>query len=239
MDTSPLSRHHNIVLQFSGGKDSIACLLLLIEHLDRITVLWMNPGETLPETYAQMERVRAICPNFIEVHSDLSGHIEKNGYPVDLLPIRNEKPVQFLTQINRLPLQGFMACCIANLMQPMHAATLAQGATLIIRGQKDADDHRSPVRSGSVIGEVEYWFPVQEWTDEQVLDFIEDSGLLPENHDRSHTSLDCWSCTAYLAEHKWKQPYLEKFHPGKAAEVRRRLILIKNEILSELKNLEV
>jgi len=239
MDINPLDRHENIVLQFSGGKDSIACLMLLREHLDRITVLWMNPGDTLPETYEQMERVRALCPNFIEVKGDVAGQVARAGYPVDLLPVRNEVPVQFLTQIKRLPLQGFLSCCVANLMQPMHDATLACGATLIIRGQKDSDSHRSPVRSGDIVAGIEYWFPIQDWSDNQVLDFISDSGLQPKNNDRSHTSLDCWSCTAYLGQHKWKQAYLDQYHPEKGAELRRRLSLIREEIMAEIQTLGV
>lgn len=238
IDLSPLDRHERIVLQFSGGKDSIACLMLLREHLDRITVLWLNTGETLPEHVEQMERVRAICPRFVEVKTNVAGDIEAQGYPVDLLPLRNERQVQFLSQQQRVPLQGFMACCIRNLMQPMHDATLAEGATLIIRGQKSADAHKSPVKSGDVLGGIEFWFPVQDWTDEQVLDYVAGSEFLPAHFEREHGSLDCWSCTAYLGEHGWKQRYLEKHHPEKAAEVERRITVIRREIMNEMKHME-
>lgn len=238
LDLSPLDRHEKVVLQFSGGKDSIACLLLLREHLHRITVLWMNTGETLPEHAAQMERVKVICPHFVEVRSDLAKSIEENGYPVDVLPVRNDRNIQFLTNQQRVPLQSFMACCIQNLMQPMHEATLNAGATLIIRGQKRADEHKSPVQSGHVVGGVEYWFPVEDWTDAEILDFIEGSDLLPEHFERGHTSLDCWSCTAYLGEHAWRQRYLERHHPEKADEVRRRVMLIREEVMADLKHME-
>lgn len=233
-----LDRHENIVLQFSGGKDSIACLMLLKEHLHRITVLWMNPGDTLPEHLEQMERVRAMCPNFVEVRSDVARSHAENGYPVDLLPVRNDRQVQFLSQQKRLPLQSFMACCMNNLMQPMHEATVRAGATLIIRGQKAADGHKSPVKSGDVLQGVEFWFPIEGWDDEQVLGFIEVSDLLPEHYERGHTSLECWSCTAYLAGHAWKQHYLQKHHPEKAAEVTRRIHLIKAEIMADLQHME-
>lgn len=238
LDLSPLERHENIVLQFSGGKDSIACLILLRAHLHRITVLWLNTGETLPEHLAQMERVRALCPRFVEVRSDLAVSIARDGYPVDVLPLRNDRNVQFLTQQERAPLQGFMACCMNNLMQPMHQATIDAGATLIIRGQKQADGHKSPVVSGDVRGGVEFWFPVEEWSDDEVLDFIAVSDLLPEHFERHHTSLDCWSCTAYLSEHAWKQQYLDQHHPEKGAEVRHRIAIIRKEIVAELKHME-
>jgi 3''-phosphoadenosine 5''-phosphosulfate sulfotransferase (PAPS reductase)/FAD synthetase and related enzymes len=239
MDLTPLDRHERIVLQFSGGKDSIACLLLLRPYLDRIAVLWLNTGDPLPEHAAQMERVRALVPHFIEINTDVQANFDDVGWPTDVLPIRNDRQVQFLAQQQRLPLQSFMACCYNNLMQPMHDATLRLGATLIIRGQKRADSHKSPLHSGMVMAGVEYWFPVEDWTDAQVLDYIGDTDLLPAHFEPHHTSLDCWSCTAYLAEHEWKQPYLEQHHPEKGAEVRRRLVLIRNEIMRDMKHMGV
>jgi len=237
--SSPLDRHDNIVLQFSGGKDSICCLLLLREHLHRITVLWMNTGAALPETLAQMELVRAMCPNFVEVAGRQPEQVEANGYPVDVLPVRNHRETQFLTQQQRVPLQGFLACCYANLMQPMHEATLAAGATLIIRGQKAADHHKSPVKSGDTMAGAEYWFPLEGWTDAQVMGYIKGSALLPAHYADANTSLDCWSCTAYLQENQWKLPYLKKHHPEKGAEVQRRLILIRQEIMNDLQHMGV
>ena len=236
---TPLDRHDKVVLQFSGGKDSIACLMLLKDALHRITVLWTNTGAAFPETIAQMEIVKAMCPHFIEVRGHQPEHIEANGYPVDVLPVRNHLQSQYLTQQTRLPLQGFLGCCATNMMQPMHEATLATGATLIIRGQKLSDHHKSPVKSGDVIDGVEYWFPIEAWDDDQVMDFVRDSALLPAHYADARTSLDCWSCTAYLAENQWKLPYLTKHHPEKAREVKKRLIMIRNEIMADMKFMEV
>lgn len=234
-----LSRHEKIVFQFSGGKDSIACLLMLKGHLRRITVLWTNTGAAFPETIAQIECVKAMCPNFIEARGHQPEHIEANGYPVDVLPVRNHLQSQYLTQQTRLPLQGFLGCCAENLMRPMHEATLATGATLIIRGQKLADHHKSPVRSGDIIGGVEFWFPIESWSDAEVMDFVKDSDLLPSHYSDANTSLDCWSCTAYLAENQWKLPYMKKHHPEKAAEVKKRLIMIREEIMSDMAHMGV
>lgn len=236
---APLDRHQNIVFQFSGGKDSIACLLLLKAYLHRITVLWMNTGAAFPETLEQMTKVRAMCPNFIEVNGNQPAQIEAMGWPVDLLPMRNDRNIQFMTQQHRLPLQGFLSCCLVNLMQPMHEATLATGATLIIRGQKAADHHKSPVRSGDSMAGVEFWFPLEDWSDTRVFELVRGSDLLPAHYSDANTSLDCWSCTAYLGENQWKLPYLQKHHPEKAIEVKRRLIMIRNEIAREFKNIGV
>lgn len=234
-----INRHKRIVFQFSGGKDSIACLLLLKDYLHKITVMWTNTGAAFPETIEQMEKVKQICPNFIEVNGHQPEQIEANGYPVDVLPVRNHLQSQYLTQQKRLPLQGFLGCCAANMMSPMHEATKNLGATLIIRGQKLTDHHKSPVRSGDVIDGIEYLFPIESLTDDQVMSLIKDSELLPKHYKDARTSLDCWSCTAYLEENQWKLPYLMAHHPEKGREVKKRLIMIRNEIMSDLKFMEV
>lgn len=234
-----LSKHEKIALQFSGGKDSIACLLLLKEHLHKITVFWLNTGDPLPETLRQIERVKAICPNFIEVKSNQEKYVAENGWPVDLLPIRNHPRAQALTSQSKLPLQGFLGCCFDNIMFPLHKAAVDFGATLIIRGQKLSDHHKSPVKSGDIVDGIEYLFPIENWDDKKVLEFIEGSDLKQENHAFAASSLDCWSCTAYRQEHKWQLPYLGKFHPEKASILKSRLILIKQEIESEMQHLEI
>jgi 3'-phosphoadenosine 5'-phosphosulfate sulfotransferase (PAPS reductase)/FAD synthetase len=62
---TPIERHKpgKAVLQFSGGKDSLACLLLLRPWWDRLTVMWVNTGAAFPETLELMEAVRSRVAN--------------------------------------------------------------------------------------------------------------------------------------------------------------------------------
>lgn len=226
------------VLQFSGGKDSLAVLLLLKEQLPEITVMWADAGDSFPETRAQMEKIRAMCPNFIEVAGNQPQVIQDFGYPVDVLPARNYLPIMNIVQADRIKLQGFFECCYKSFLNPMHEKTLEIGATVIIRGQKNADPQKSPVRSGDVIDGVEYWFPIQDWTDDDVYAFVKDSGLLPEHYAEANTSMDCMHCTAYLEENQWKLPYLKKYHPAVAVEVDKRLRIIQREVLNDMKHLD-
>jgi 3'-phosphoadenosine 5'-phosphosulfate sulfotransferase (PAPS reductase)/FAD synthetase len=84
-----MSAHENTVLQFSGGKDSLACLFLLREQWDEMTVLWVNAGAAFPETVGLMEKIRALVPHFLEVRTNQPAQVAELGYPVDVLPLRN------------------------------------------------------------------------------------------------------------------------------------------------------
>jgi len=114
-------------------------------------VMWVNTGEAFPETLEQMELVKKMCPNFTEVQTNAKQQIDERGFPVDVLPMKNEKEVQFYTNTQIIPLQSFLSCCMANLMLPLHEATKLYGATLISRGQKLADKHKSSLHSSSNI----------------------------------------------------------------------------------------
>lgn len=225
------------VLQFSGGKDSLACLLYLQDQLNEITVLWADSGDVFPETRAQMEAVRGICPNFVIVEGCQPQVINEHGYPVDVLPVRNHKEVQYLSQQDRPKLQGFLDCCRRSFLEPMHRKSIELGATIIIRGQKLCDPHKSPIRNGDVIDGIAYWFPIETWTDDDVINYVKESSLFPAHYAEAGTSLDCMHCTAYLSENQWKLPYLKRFHPTQAKEVERRLNVIRHEIERDMANL--
>lgn len=222
------------ILEFSGGKDSIACLTLLKDELSDITVLWADSGDSFPETLQQMEKVRNICPNFEIVKGNQPKVINENGYPVDVLPVRNYGIVQYHAQQDRPKLQGFLECCYNSFLIPMHNKAIELGATEIIRGQKLADNHKNPLKDGDVIDGITYRFPLQDWTDDRVMELVKDSDLLPSHYSGARTSLDCMHCTAYLADNQWKLPYLEKYHPKQGKEVRRRLEIIKSEVMSDM-----
>lgn len=234
-----LDAHERIVLQFSGGKDSLAVLRLLKNYLHKTTVLWMNAGAALPETLLQMAAVRAECPTFLEVHSDVEAGIAADGFPVDLLPIRSHRSLTGCVPSGGLRMQSFIECCQNNLMLPMHRATLALGATLLIRGQKSADGHKGPFVSGDVVDGMELMYPLEGWCDADVLAYLRGDPLLPAHYSEGGTSLDCWGCTAYLGENQWKLGYLTRNHPEKGAEVRRRIIAIAAATRADVRNLEM
>lgn len=227
-----LARHEVAALQFSGGKDSLACLWLLEPFWPHLTVVWGNTGDAFPETLELMSQVRAMVPRFREVRSDQRAQIARYGYPVDVLPVRNHPDVMRLIHPHPRPkLQSCVACCNENLWQPVMAAMRDMGATLIIRGQRKAEVQRTPLRSGDVHEGVEFLFPIEEWSGEEVRAYLADKPIgLPENYEVMDTGLDCMLCTGHLFENIGKRVYMAKRHPEAFAEVSRRLDVIALEV---------
>lgn len=229
------------ILQFSGGKDSLACLLLYWDQLDNITVMWGSSGDSFPETIAQMEKVKKTVPHFIEVKGNQPEVIQQLGYPVDVLPLRNYPAYQSMIQQDRLKLNGFIECCYSSFLKKCQDKCAELGATEIIRGQKRCDAQKSAIKNGDVVDGILYTMPIEEWTDAEVMDYVKDSPYLSEHYRSTdgRTGLDCLHCTAHLFENTWKMKYLETHHSAVAEEVKRRLRLIKREIDSDMQYMEM
>lgn len=213
-----LDRHERIVLQFSGGKDSLACLGALEPWWPKIVVAWGNRGADYPETLQTIAYVRTLPVEFVEVHAPLPHEMSMrvHGYPADVIPLRNVEDFAHLSQqpLREPRIQTYMACCNRMLFEPLDRFCREYGATLIVRGQRLAEQMRSPVRDGDVIDGVEYLFPIEDMTDEQVIEYLEATGwTIPEHYLFTEKSLDCWSCTAYMHESRDRLIYTEHTHP--------------------------
>lgn len=224
------------VLHFSGGRDSLACLYLLEPRWSDLTVAWVNTGAAFPETIALMGRIRALVPHFLEIAGVQS--IDRDGYPVDVLPITASTAGYLFEGWNGPRYQSRYACCAAALWAPMAKAMKDIGATKIIRGQKLADAKKTPVRSGMVIDGITYEFPLEDWSDADVLRYLTDKGVeLPENYRYMSTGLDCHNCTAYLSENAGRLEYMAARHPEKHAHVMGVLTQLSDTLYQELKPL--
>jgi 3'-phosphoadenosine 5'-phosphosulfate sulfotransferase (PAPS reductase)/FAD synthetase len=207
------------VLQFSGGKDSLACLFLLRPRWDAITVLWTNPGTPFPETVAIMERVKALVPHFVEVRTDVTSDIASHGMPVDVVPFQQTGLGKAITSADGPKLRTWYECCRTNVWIPMDAATRKLGATVVYRGQRNSEQYKSPLPSGTVVDGVRYVFPIADWTDSQVTEYLTSLGEMPEYYAHVDKGLDCVNCTAYLDEKQRLFKYMKSRHPEKYAAV--------------------
>jgi phosphoadenosine phosphosulfate reductase len=204
------SRHSRVVLLFSAGKDSAACLELLRPCWDKLTVVWCDSGDAYPETKEYMREIEARVPRFVRLSGAQPAFIAQHGRPVDLVPLSPSQRFSGFT--------SFMRCCSANLWEPVAAYITQEQVTGIITGQKLSDELRSPVNSGDKLDALEVWHPLEHWTDDDVRTFL--GPRIPQPYLRGlKSSLDCMSCTAYLADNGPRIRELRHTHPDKYAVV--------------------
>jgi 3'-phosphoadenosine 5'-phosphosulfate sulfotransferase (PAPS reductase)/FAD synthetase len=200
-------------LAFSGGKDSLACLLLHKEQLNDITVFWVNTGKAYPETLRVIDYAKSISPNFIEIETNQNFQNECNGLPSDVVPVNWTVFGQQLTGKKDVAIQSYLQCCYENKSKPLNDFAKSIGITHMIRGQRNSDSHKSTAKHHDLVDGITYLHPIENWTTVSVIEFIEKHMELPKHFYLGHTSLDCFDCTAYQKDTKDVSLYREKHHP--------------------------
>lgn len=198
-----LEQHERIILLFSGGKDSLCCLMLLKDHWDKIMVTWVNPGNPTESLSSYMDGIKKRVPNFTEVNGNQPEYIHKWGWPADVVPVRSTKD-DHGAKMQGITFVPYTACCRSNLWQPMHKFVEDYKATLVILGQRKDESLRNRHRDMEFNHSdgVMFWHPINEWIGSEVFEYLGKIGEpLPPgyvNADRSTSSTDCKNCTAYL-----------------------------------------
>lgn len=231
-----LRGYRNPALQFSGGKDSLACLYLLRDELDWLPVYWMNSGDVCDETLEVIEHVRPRVANFIEVKSDVKKWREQHGMPSDVVP-QNCTELGVAYGLSSVRVSGRFECCAANRMLPMHERMVADGVDAVIRGTKLSDTGKLPAEGPTP------WYtillPLRNWSHQDVFDYLRSVGA-PENplydHFKSASTLDCMGCTAIWDE--GKAGYFAARHPERLVEYRTSLNTLRDELRRQLKHLD-
>lgn len=232
--------HERVALQVSMGRDSLACLYLLRDEglLDHITVYWVNTGNAFPETLAIAEQVRAMVPHFVEIDGRQPEVIAAFGIPTDILS-RSCTPIGVVCGQSAVRMQDSYSCCGRVIMQPLHERMLADGITLIIRGQRAGDSHKAPVVSGQWENGIQYLFPIESWTDADVAGYLAEAGApVHPCYEFMSSCPDCMSCSGWWSEQRGA--FLKARHPQAYEEYIHRLELIRSstENLIQLFNIE-
>lgn len=165
--------HERVAVCFSGGKDSLAVVYMLREAglLDRVTIYHNDTGDLLPEVREIVEHVKAFAPHFVHIQGDVLAWQAAHGIPSDLVPY-TAHPVAAEVGQQRVKVASRYDCCYANLMLPLWERLQADGVTLVIRGTKDVDFPRLPVRNGQSMSGAEFLHPLEGWSHAQVFDYL-------------------------------------------------------------------
>lgn len=231
-----MARHDKVAFELSGGRDSVAALYLMREYWPRITVYWLNTGDPMPETLEVIERVRREVP-VVEIDGEVHKVIARFGLPSDIVPVANTPLGISGCYTDRLLVQDRYSCCARTIMQPMHDRVLADGNTLIVRGQKNSDAHKSQARSGYREGEVELLFPIEDWTPDQVDAFLIRVGApVSRVYSELETTPDCLNCTAWWGD--GRAGYLKKNHPEAYAHYMSGLAYIKSQLITHIQDFD-
>ena len=237
---SAIKRHDRFALQFSGGKDSLACLYLLKPWWDRLIVLWGNAGDEYPETREQMEQLKVCVAEFHEIRGYAALDNAK-AFPVDLLPIKATELGRMIEPDAGPLMQSRYDCCWRNIYAPMTAKVKELGITLLIRGQRDDESQRAPIENGSLDPSgAEICLPIHDWTKVGVMAYLKEVGApIPRQYQYGMASLGCMHCTAYTADSANKLLYLHDFHREAAKEYLRRMEMIRDEQAKMLRLVDI
>jgi 3'-phosphoadenosine 5'-phosphosulfate sulfotransferase (PAPS reductase)/FAD synthetase len=210
-----------IALQFSGGRDSLALLFLLREYWPKLTVYYLNSGDAYPETLALVKKLRQEIPSFVEIAGRTAMTHARDGFPADVIP--SQVSWGFDTYKEKLKIIGRETCCYKSIMLPLQAQMRADGIKLILRGQRNSDEPKSPLKSGDIVDGVMVYFPIEAWTTAEVNHYIRRvGGEVPHYYAEGMTSApDCMHCSAWLETGSFE--YLRKYHPLEAQVVRERI----------------
>lgn len=217
--------HTDNVIAFSGGKDSLAMLYLLQPLWDDATVMWVNTGAAHDSTLEQMAQVRAMVPHFLEVRSDVTGFVERNGFPADAVPVWSSPQARNMAGAT-VEFCSAVECCASNLWIPAMGAVRELGAKVVYRGQKLSDAKQSAIEDGYTEFGVTYRFPLAHWSDQDVLKYLGER--VPAYYlAGEESSRDCWLCTAYLDKNARR---IQSLPPAQKQVVVRKLADLKHEL---------
>lgn len=225
-----------VLVQLSGGKDSVVVLFKARQLYKDVTALYNDMGDAYPHV---TKYVVDLCnewkvPLIISKPSrSVLDTVKEDGYPSDMLTIWADTEM-FAGLIDKplAKLQSGIACCTKHLYLPMLAATLNFKPDVIWRGSKACDDHVTAGPTFDMYG-IPGYCPIWEMADEDVFEFAHENDIrLLYHYDLGvGHGLDCIRCTAWLnkTDHG-RVAFTAQLHPEEFKDLKARYELITSEL---------
>ena len=199
-------------VSFSGGKDSLASLILGRKALTRIEVLFINTGLEFPET---VEYVREFCrTQKLRLHE-----IKAEGSSADSQAEDSLAESSFFAQVQNFgpPAKDFRWCCKTNKLGPM-TSFLEQHypkGCVTIEGRRIYESfNRSTIKAverNPYVPTQTTLAPIRNWRALEVMLYIYWNRLEPNPlYEEDFERIGCWLCPASLQS---EFAHLKKSHP--------------------------
>lgn len=198
-------------LALSGGKDSMACLHLMRDTLD--CAIYIDTGYAYPETLAMIDYARRM----LEVHRVRSQR--PMAIPSDVVPADWTVDGQAYTTAKPVTITSYHECCYTSLAMPLMNAAKVLGVTELVCGQRNDESHKATSRDGDMVGGIKRLHPIEDWSELQVLTYLEAKMAVPPHfYAVKHSSLDCYDCTGYRKQSADRVTWTHARHPEFHAE---------------------
>lgn len=230
------------IIQFSGGKDSLA-LMHMYRGQDAVTAVYVDPGDVFPhmrQFVRDTAEALGIPLHIARPSLSVKDWQDRNGLPADVV-VWDATPMMAPMTKEKFPaaLVPFSSCCLVNIWQPLMDAVTSFGSKDVIRGSKECDGHVG-VADGYVDQDgVTYHSPLWAWSDDDVFAYLKSVGAeLPPQYAAGGDSLDCWCCTAYMKHHGAARfAYLKDHYPDLYAIAKQRLEGVRQTVGAALAGL--
>jgi phosphoadenosine phosphosulfate reductase len=172
----------------------------------------VDTGKAYPETQELVDFVASQLPLHV-VKTDQATQNATRGIPSDVVPINWTVLGQQVSGQKPVTIQSYLQCCWENISAPLLAKAKELGVTKLVYGQRNDEAFTSPSRNGAMVDGIERVQPLEEWTREDVLSYLSTKMDLPAHFQLTHSSLDCYDCTAFEQESQDRLEWTAKHHP--------------------------
>lgn len=210
-----LTTHRQVVVAWSGGKDSTILLYFVLQYKPDIDVIWVNTGVEYPECVKFIQQLSSewrIRLHVAKPELTFWKVVEKYGYPFfgkgnsggywfNRVSLWKEKGRPELARLIEVA-KASTECCRFLKEKPANKMYQALGADCILLGNVIAESHQRFLIWAQK-GDYYYassekrWkaWPISIWTEEDIWDFhhlynIPHSAI----YDKGHKRNGCWPC---------------------------------------------